>query len=116
MAQKSDTEAPAGSVRSLWEDERTAYALLTIGPALFASNMLMARWTADSFPPVALAFWRWAVTLAILSLFVGPRLWVRRHAIWREWRDLLVLGALGMGPAAPSSILGRTPRPRQISA
>ncbi len=97
MAQDTETRPPPGTVRSLWEDTRTAYVLLAVGPALFASNMLVARWTADFFPPVALAFWRWAVTLAILLAFVGPRLWFRRHAILREWRDLVWLGALGMG-------------------
>ncbi len=106
MSQNTNTDASPGPLRSMWEGERTAYVLLTIGPALFASNMLMARWTADTFPPVALAFWRWTVTLAILALFVGPRLWVRRHAIRREWRDLLVLGALGMGACGAFVYIG----------
>jgi len=106
MAQNTPTTPAAGPIRAMWEDERTAYLLLTVGPALFASNMLMARWTADLIPPVARAFWRWTVTLAILCLFVGPRLWVRRHAIVREWRDLFWLGALGMGACGAFVYIG----------
>lgn len=77
--------------------DRLAVILLFVVPALFSSNMLVARAVANEFPPIALAFWRWAGTLILLSCIVGPRLWVRRHAIRREWRELLVLGALGMG-------------------
>jgi drug/metabolite transporter (DMT)-like permease len=77
--------------------ERLARILLFINPAFFAGNMLMARATADLVPPVALAFWRWAVAFSILSLFVGPALWKARADVLAEWRDLLPLGALGMG-------------------
>jgi len=76
---------------------RLALVLLFLAPSLFASNMLIARATADLIPPVALAFWRWAVTLAIvLPLTVRP-LWRARAALGREWPQFLVLGALGMG-------------------
>ncbi len=79
------------------DERRIAFILLFIAPALFASNMLVARATADSVPPVALAFWRWAIALAILLPFTGRALWRDRAALRREWPDLLVLGALGMG-------------------
>ena len=71
--------------------------LLFIAPALFASNMLVARATADTIPPVALAFWRWSVTLAIVLPMTAPVLWRARAALRREWRQAVVLGALGMG-------------------
>ena len=74
-----------------------AYPLLLIAPALFASNMVMARFAHDLAPPYALAFWRWAVTFLLLLPFVGPALWRERQALKSEWRDLLVFGALGMG-------------------
>ena len=78
-------------------ERRIAMVLLFIAPALFASNMLVARATADIIPPVALAFWRWAVTLAIVLPMTAPVLWRARAALAQEWRQAVVLGALGMG-------------------
>jgi len=78
-------------------DRRLALVLLFIAPALFASNMLIARWVADAVPPNALDFWRWFTTLALLLPLAGASLWRYRRAAVAEWRDLLPLGALGMG-------------------
>ncbi len=84
--------------RILGLDERQiAMVLLFVAPALFAANMLVARATADAIPPVALAFWRWTVALIVLAPFAAGALWRQRWAVRHEWRDLLVLGALGMG-------------------
>jgi len=73
-----------------------AYALLFAAPALWSTNMLVARWSADWFPPHALAFWRWLIALAPMLVLYGGALWRNRAEVRREWRDLLVLGALGM--------------------
>lgn len=78
-------------------ERQLALVLLFVAPALFASNMLTAKATADFFPPVALAFWRWFCTLLLLLPFTAATLLRHRAAVRREWRDLLVLGALGMG-------------------
>jgi drug/metabolite transporter (DMT)-like permease len=75
---------------------RIAYGLLFLTPGLWASNMIVARWSADFFPPHALAFWRWVVALLPMLAICGAALWRRRAEALREWRDLLVLGALGM--------------------
>ena len=84
--------------RILGLDERqVAFVLLFVAPALFAANMLVARATADAIPPVALAFWRWTVALLVLAPFTAGVLWRQRQAVRREWRDIVVLGALGMG-------------------
>lgn len=76
---------------------RWALILLFIAPAMFASNMLVARATHDLIAPIGLAFWRWTVALAILLPFTVGTLFAHRQTIRREWRDLLILGALGMG-------------------
>jgi drug/metabolite transporter (DMT)-like permease len=78
-------------------ERQIALALLFVAPALFASNMLMARATHDLIPPVALAFWRWTATLVLLLPFTAGALLRHRRDIAREWRDFAVLGALGMG-------------------
>ena len=74
-----------------------ALILLWIAPALFASNMLMARAMAAALPPVGLAFWRWTAALLFLLPFTAAALWRGRAALRSEWLDFLVLGALGMG-------------------
>src|SRR5260221_1244143 len=76
---------------------RAAYALLFVVPALFASNMITARWLQGTIPPVALAFWRWSGTLAFLLIIVGRDAWAQLAAIAREWPTLVLLGSLGMG-------------------
>ncbi len=78
-------------------ERQLALCLLFITPALFCSNMLTARATHDLFPPVALAFWRWFCTLLLLLPFTVTGLLEHRAAIRSEWRDLVILGALGMG-------------------
>ncbi len=76
--------------------ERLAYGLMLLSPALFSTNMLVAKATADFMPPIALAFWRWVATLLLVLLVVRGRLWRSRFDLASEWRDLLLLGALGM--------------------
>ncbi len=75
---------------------RLAYALLCVAPGMWAANMIVARWSVDFFPPHALAFWRWVVALVPMLAICGAALWRRRTEALAEWRDLVVLGALGM--------------------
>ena len=90
--------ARAGERRRFGLSERQlALILLFAAPAFFASNMLVGRATHDVIPPVALAFWRWTTALLLLLPFTGGALLRHRRDIAREWRDLVVLGALGMG-------------------
>lgn len=96
----AEHSTPGAAQQTTWlglSERRLALVLLFVAPALFASNMLTARATHDFFPPVALAFWRWTATLALLLPFTAATLWRYRAAVLAEWRDLLVLGALGMG-------------------
>jgi len=96
--QASQKQSDRQDVRWLGLSERRiALILLFITPVMLCSNMLTARLVHDSFPPVALAFWRWTFALGLLLPFTATTLWRHRHAALQEWRDLLVLGALGMG-------------------
>jgi drug/metabolite transporter (DMT)-like permease len=75
---------------------RAAQALLWIVPALWSSNYLIGRLAADRIAPHALAFGRWSLALALMLPFVWRDL-VHPARPWRhEWRQMLVLGALGM--------------------
>jgi len=74
-----------------------AYALLTLAALFWTGNWVVGRMLADLVPPLALTFWRWAIALALLLPFVGPRLWAARALLVREWRPIVVLGLLGGG-------------------
>ncbi|NMM44585.1 DMT family transporter [Rhodospirillaceae bacterium KN72] len=88
---------PAGILADAESERKLATVLLFLTPFFFCANMLVAKATVGVIPPIHLAFLRWSATFILLMPLVGPRLWVRRGAIFREWMDLLVLGALGMG-------------------
>ncbi|HAP25250.1 MAG TPA: EamA family transporter, partial [Achromobacter sp.] len=71
--------------------------MLFSAPALFASNMVAARWAHDAnLPPVFLAFGRWLIALLILLPFAMPALRAHRRALWRGLPALLPLAVLGI--------------------
>jgi len=73
--------------------------LLTLPPLLWAGNALVGRYMAGQVPPLQLNLWRWLVALALL-LPLGWRVLAtpaRRAEIARRWRELALLGALGVG-------------------
>ncbi|MCU0947801.1 MAG: DMT family transporter [Porphyrobacter sp.] len=73
------------------------YLLLTFTALFWAGNSLVGRAAREVMPPVALAFWRWALALLVLLPFDWPHL--RRD--WRvlrvRWQWVLALGTLGIG-------------------
>lgn len=75
---------------------RWAQVLLWVVPALWSSNYIIARLAQGVVAPHALALGRWVLALALMLPFVWGGLATRREALRREWRQLLVLGALGM--------------------
>lgn len=92
------TDHPTPKPDSAAQRDRTfALILLFFVPALFSTNIIVARAVNDTVPPFALAYWRWMLAFLLFLPVVGPELWRHRAAIAEEWRDLLVLGILGMG-------------------
>jgi drug/metabolite transporter (DMT)-like permease len=83
---------PTAAARRL----RIAQAQLWITPLLWSSNYVVARLCHGVIAPHVLALGRWTLALAIM-LPIAWRGLVRNGAPWRaEWRQLLVLGGLGM--------------------
>ncbi|WP_454673054.1 DMT family transporter [Achromobacter pestifer] len=81
--------------------------MLLTAPALFASNMVAARWAHDAnLPPVFLAFGRWLLALLILLPLAAPALRAHRRALWRGLPTLLPLAVLGMGVAVAPQYIG----------
>ena len=78
-------------------ERQMAVILLFVVPVLFSTNIIAARAVSDFIPPFALAFWRWWLALLLFLPAIGPDLLRYRRELLGEWRDLLVLGILGMG-------------------
>lgn len=75
---------------------RWAGVLLWVVPALWSSNYLIARLADGVVAPHLLALGRWTLAALLMLPFTWAAL-RRDGATWRrEWRHLLVLGALGM--------------------
>jgi drug/metabolite transporter (DMT)-like permease len=72
-----------------------AWVLLLVTPAMFASNILVARLAADWLPPLTLTFWRWFLTALLASALAFGALRAA-PALRREWPASLLLGAIGM--------------------
>src|SRR3954454_2457455 len=87
----------------LW---RAAPLLLAAASLFWSGNFIIGRAVHDSVPPFSLAFWRWAVSSALI---VGPALpHICRDApvLRRHWRALLLLGFLGIATYAVLVYLG----------
>ncbi|WP_296952670.1 DMT family transporter [uncultured Massilia sp.] len=81
--------------------------LMMVTPALFAANLVVARWAQGAdVPPVFLAFGRWALAFLILLPTVGPRLWALRATLKANWQRILMLAGLGMGVAVAPQYVG----------
>jgi drug/metabolite transporter (DMT)-like permease len=77
-------------------DLRLAHALIFVTPALWSVNYLVARWAPGVIAPHALALGRWFVAALLLGVVCRAELRAKREFILREWRQFVVLGALGM--------------------
>jgi drug/metabolite transporter (DMT)-like permease len=76
--------------------QRIAHLLLWITPALWSSNYIIARASDGVIAPHALALGRWLLALALLLPLSAAAL-VAGFAQWKhEWKQLLLLGTLGM--------------------
>ena len=81
--------------------------LMLITPALFAANLVVARWAQGAgIPPVFLAFGRWMLAFLILLPSCGPRLWALRGLLRANWRRILLLAGLGMGLSVAPQYVG----------
>lgn len=73
------------------------YLLLTFTALFWAGNSIVGRAARDVMPPVALAWWRWALAFLLLLPFAWPHLRRDVATLKTHWRWLLLLGALGIG-------------------
>jgi drug/metabolite transporter (DMT)-like permease len=72
------------------------FLLLTLTALFWAGNFVIGRAMKSSIPPISLAFWRWALALAILIPFSLPHLRAEWPVLRQNWLWLTVLGVLGI--------------------
>jgi drug/metabolite transporter (DMT)-like permease len=68
-----------------------------LAQALWAGNFVLGRAVSHHVPPVALAFWRWSVALALLLPLAHRQLRGAWPVVRRSLPVLLPLGLLGVG-------------------
>src|SRR3712207_8011695 len=74
-----------------------AWLLMTLPGLFWAGNAVLGRAVAGEGPPVALAFWRWAVAAALGLPFAWRHLRRDLRPLLRAWPVVLALSALGVG-------------------
>lgn len=73
------------------------YLLLTVTSLFWAGNMVMGRGVRADVPPIALAFWRWAIALMLVLPLALPHLKAQWPMLRAGWKPVLFLGVLGIG-------------------
>ena len=72
------------------------YALLALMPLFFVSNLVMGRAAVAYVEPWTLAFWRWGLAALILLPFAWSGIAAAGNDVRAAWREIVVLGFLGM--------------------
>lgn len=81
--------------------------LMLLTPALFAANMVAARWAESAgIPPVFLAFARWTLAFLFVLPSVAPHLWNSRRVLMANRARLFLLAGLGMGVSVAPQYIG----------
>ena len=76
---------------------RHPYLLLTLTALFWSGNMVLGRGIRADVPPIALAFWRWVIALALIAPLALPHLKEQWPLLKKGWRPVLLLGILGVG-------------------
>jgi drug/metabolite transporter (DMT)-like permease len=72
------------------------YLLLVLAVLFWSGNFVVGRGIHNEIPPMALAFWRWAIALLIIFPFsLGPIL-RQKDLIGRNWKLLTLLAILSV--------------------
>jgi drug/metabolite transporter (DMT)-like permease len=75
-------------------DRYSPPALLAWTALFWAGNMVVGRAIAGAMSPIALAYWRWVIVIAVLAPFCWREVVHRRATLIRSWRILLLLGIM----------------------
>ena len=73
------------------------YLLLTLTALFWSGNMVLGRGIRADVPPLALAFWRWAIAFVLVLPLALPHLRAQWPLLKAGWKPLLLLGLIGVG-------------------
>jgi len=75
------------------------YVLLSLTALFWSGNWVIGRaFVSDGeIPPVALAWWRWAIALIAMLPFALPQILRHRATLWQQRKIVLALGLIGTG-------------------
>ena len=73
------------------------YVLLILTSLFWSGNMVIGRAIRNEVPPLSLAFWRWAIALALTLPLALPHLRSQWPQLRRGWPAIVTLGLLGVG-------------------
>ncbi len=73
------------------------YLLLTLTVLFWSGNMVLGRGIRADVPPLALAFWRWAIAFVLILPLAWPHFRAQWPLLKRGWKPVLILGVLGVG-------------------
>ena len=73
------------------------YLLLTLTVLFWSGNMVVGRGIRADVPPMALAFWRWAIAFLLVLPLALPHFKSQWPQLKKGWKPILVLGLLGVG-------------------
>lgn len=77
-----------------------AYWLLVFATLTWAASAVIGRGVHETIPPLGLSFWRWAVGVSVLLVFVWPDIIRKRKLIRENFGLLLLLGVLQVGSSS----------------
>lgn len=78
-------------------DRSSPATLLALTSLFWAGNMVIGRAVAGAMSPIALAYWRWVIVVAVLAPFCWREVVDRRALLLRSWRILLLLSVMSTG-------------------
>lgn len=73
-----------------------AYVMLASVALMWAANTNVARATADEVPPIALTFWRLALSALVFAPFAVKKIWEKRNVVISSFWTLNLLALLQM--------------------
>lgn len=71
------------------------HLLLALAALLWGGNAVAGKFAVGHVSPMVLTMLRWAIALAIISMFARPHLNTDRSVIARNWPYLLAMGGIG---------------------
>jgi drug/metabolite transporter (DMT)-like permease len=73
------------------------YLLLTLTALFWSGNMVLGRGIRADVPPMALAFWRWAIAFMLVLPLALPHFKSQWPLLKKGWKPVVILGLLGVG-------------------